>query len=148
MQTTLTDIRVRGLLITGVVLVGLALGAWAYVWSDTGMQGWLRDDLITVTTATTFTDTSLITGTVYQAAFRGWDKVVVHNRDSTDWVGLLPRRFGESEGSQSTRDTFDEMTIALPPDGTVEITKEALINLRTVADNGTPIIYIERAEKI
>lgn len=105
-------------------------------------QGWTRDAALHVTATTSPADTDL-RGTITT----GWDKIVVHNKDSTIWAGvhaLIAGRTGEAAGIN----TFIEMTLFVPPMSTLTITNENVIILRHITESSTVDLIIERHEKI
>lgn len=127
-------------LVVGVCFV-LAL-AVLFSWGHAQLtQGWTRDTALHVTATATAATTDL-RGTVTT----GWDKVVVHNKDATIWVGVyvITKRLSEAFGV----DTFAAMLIFVPPDGSLTIEDEDVIALRHITESSTADLIIERHEKI
>lgn len=104
-------------------------------------QGWTRDAAVHVTSTATIANTDL-RGTVTD----GWDKIVVHNKDTTDWVGTQPVANGRQ--ALYTAAAFNTMTVFIPPNGSVVVEDEDIIRLRHITDTGTSAdLIIERHER-
>lgn len=104
-------------------------------------QGRTRDAAIHVASSATVTDTDLA-GTVTT----GWDKIVVHNKSGSNWVGCQPVPNGQR--TNYTAAAFAAMTVFVPPNATVEIENEDIIRLRHICDTGeTANLIVERHER-
>jgi hypothetical protein len=104
-------------------------------------QGWTREAAIHVASTAVVADTDL-RGTLTT----GYDKVVVHNKDGSNWVGCQP--VPAAQQASYTAATFAAMTVFVPPNATVEIEDENIIRLRHICDTGeTADLIIERHER-
>jgi len=103
-------------------------------------QYWTRDAAVQVTATATVAITDL-RGTVTD----GWDKLVVHNKDASIWVGTFPEVNGRRSDANGV-DTFAEMTVFIPPNGSREIVDENIVFLRIIAESGTADLIVEREE--
>lgn len=104
-------------------------------------QYWTRDAAVQVTATATVAITDL-RGTVTD----GWDKIVVHNKDASVWVGTYPEVNGRRSDANGV-DTFAEMTVFIPPNGSREIKDENVVFLRIIAETGSADLIVEREKR-